>query len=141
MQVPSRPLEGGEAEEGASLVRFYSGGMVELAGDPRHSSDCCPERHRARWPGSWQGANVRHALRHRIIFIPCKDIGSQSKCKVTNGMEALYSLSTPICCFEPSAPVGVIGKVGSGSGLLRERKATRMIMSCGDPAVAAADLL
>ena len=60
------PPPGGGGGGGGGMVRcLYSGGMVELAGDPRHSSDCCPERHHAR-PGTWQGANVRHAPRQGV---------------------------------------------------------------------------
>ena len=54
---------------------LYSGGMVEVAGDPRHSSDCCPERRHDARPGTWQGANVRHAQRHRVILVSSKDSG------------------------------------------------------------------
>ena len=60
------PPPGGGGGGGGGMIRcLYSGGMVELAGDPRHSSDCCPERHHAR-PGTWQGANVRHAPRQGV---------------------------------------------------------------------------
>ena len=78
------PPPGGGGGGGGGMVRcLYSGGMVELAGDPRHSSDCCPERHHAR-PGTWQGANVRHAPRQVLKALIMQRHSGEESGKETN---------------------------------------------------------